>query len=563
MMTFATILWQRAEERPDDLAYRLFDGDKPPEVVTYGALWQRSAALAAVLRERGWRGERALLVCESQLSFMIAFYACLLAGVVAVPTAVPHRDTLVRRMQALARDARPAVLMFDSARIEGVTLDVDGSPLAMLDLRQALGSDPARPITGDERLALLDHAAGDLAFLQYTSGSTGDPKGVVVSHGNLVDNSAEIGEAMAVTRASSVLTALPLFHDMGLIGGLLQPMFAGCPGNIMSPVECVQHPQRWIQRISSFGITVSGGPNFMYDLASRSIPDADLTGVDLRHWAVAFCGAEPVRRSSVDRFCERFASYGFQRTAFYPCYGLAEATLFVTGGDVQAPVGFTSHDGAQVTACGRPWGRTSIAIIDPASGAPVADGEVGEIWVSGPGVAGGYWLRPELSQETFAASLPGKPSASYLRTGDLGFVREDGLYVTGRLKDTIIINGRNYAPHDLEDEAQGSHPALRPGGSAAFSVARDDGEAVVIVAELERTWWSRTADWPDVVAAIRSRLYRSFSLRVADVRLIKPGALPRTSSGKVRRSHCRTEYAAGKYADEGHGVNGAGARPTP
>lgn len=548
MTSFTKILSERASRTPDRLAYRFLQGGLPSQTLTYLALWNRASSLAALLRKQGLTGHRVLLALKSQHDFIVAFYACLLARVVAVPTTVSRRLIQTGHMDRLASDARASAVMFDCAELERVRLYANEAPLIAIDLRDVPIEAQTQAGFACDHTVFVDQQDSDLVFLQYTSGSTGQPKGVMVTHGNLIHNSSEISEAMAVTDASSVLTALPLFHDMGLIGGVLQPMFAGCPANIMSPVECAQHPQRWIHNISTYEITVSGGPNFMYELAANACTHALLESVDLSKWAVAFCGAEPIRRSTVERFCSAFASLGFDRRAFFPCYGMAESTLFITGSHASDSVDGTNGETKLPVACGHPWHATRVAIVDPNRRVALEDGRIGEIWASGPSVAQGYWMRPELTHETFRAALPGEPDIAYLRTGDLGYMNNGILYVTGRLKDLIIVNGKNYAPQDLEEEVEGSHEALRPSGSAAFSLTGHDGERLIIVAELERDWLRRVGDWPRIASAIRSAVSRSHRVQVHDVQFIQPGTLPKTSSGKVRRSQCRSEYESGKYS---------------
>jgi acyl-CoA synthetase (AMP-forming)/AMP-acid ligase II len=390
--------------------------------------------------------------------------------------------------------------------------------------------------------------ADALAFLQYTSGSTGDPKGVMVSHGNLMANSGQIAEAFGHGPESRVLVTLPLYHDMGLIGGIVQPLYLGVPVHVMTPAQFVQKPQRWLQMISRLRISSSGGPNFMYDLAAQVVQPEHLEGVDLSCWRAAFCGAEPIRASTVETFTRKFAPYGFQKGAFYPCYGMAEATLFVTGSQVgTAPcVDTPALGGPPVVGCGRPYQDTRIEIVDPATHSALPDQQEGEIWVSGCSVAQGYWKNPTATEHTFNARLAGSNDGPFLRTGDLGYRKEGNLFVTGRLKDLIIMRGRNFAPHDLELEAEGSHPGLQPGGGAAFTLTEGTKERLVLAFELKREWRHRADAWSIVEAAVRSAIARSYQLQVDDVVLLAPGGLPRTSSGKVRRSQCRTDYLGGR-----------------
>jgi acyl-CoA synthetase (AMP-forming)/AMP-acid ligase II len=432
MEFFPEIARRRARLEPDGVACRFFKGAAlAAETLTYEALWRQAAALARHLQAQGLVGQRAILVCKSQKNFVVAFYACLLAGVVAVPASPPRRQVLQARLQLIAQDAGARAILLDSDDVAEADLALDGDGLLQLDVRE-----PAPvPATDPHCAHWVPEPADDAtpAFLQYTSGSTGDPKGVVVTHGNLVHNCAAIQEAMELTARSRLFTALPLYHDMGLVGGVLQFMYTGCCAGFMSPAEFVQYPERWLQIVSGFGITVSGGPNFMYDLAARAIDLGALEGVDLSSWKVAFCGAEPIRAGVVARFCERFAPLGFRAEAFYPCYGMAESTLLITGARVGTTMQVHAHDGADVVGCGLPRRDTRIEIVDPDTHARVAPNDSGEIWVAGSSVARGYWRRPELSEHVFQARIAGEEGEAFLRTGDLGFVRDGQLFVTGRL----------------------------------------------------------------------------------------------------------------------------------
>jgi acyl-CoA synthetase (AMP-forming)/AMP-acid ligase II len=540
---FPDIFRTRGANHADKVACRFFKGPSlVPQILTFGELWAQAAGLAAVLRSQGLSGQRALLLCKSQQQFVIAFYACLLSGTVAVPASPPKRRNLIERLQLIVRDARAAAVIFDIDEIGEADLRADGEALLNIDVR-AFSSEELTALGREFRPSAFDDSAP--AFLQYTSGSTGDPKGVVVSHGNLVRNCAVIAEAMELSEDSSLFTALPLFHDMGLVGGVLQLMYSGCVAGFLSPAEFVQYPERWLQILSKFQVTVSGGPNFMYDLAARAIRPEDIAGVDLSSWRVAFCGAEPIRAATVARFVRQFGSVGFRAEAFFPCYGMAESTLFITGVYVGNATSVRRREGGDIVGCGVPRGDTRIAIVDPLTFERSPDGESGEIWVAGGSVAQGYWMRPDISAQTFQARIAGGDGSDYLRTGDLGFVADGELYVAGRLKDLIIVNGKKHSPQDIEDECERCHEALRQAGGAAFDVRDGDSERLVLVFELKREWLRRHGEWPQIRSAMRDHVDAAFGIGVSDIVLIKPGALPRTSSGKVRRSQCRTDYLAG------------------
>ena len=544
MQSFPEIVLQRAQLNSDGVACRFFRGPMlANDVMTFGVLWERAAAWAQRLQAQGLEQQRAVLLCKSQQNFVVAFYACLLAGVVAVPASPPRRKNSQNRLQLIVRNAGAHAIIFDSDELVQAELALGAEALLRIDMRERVETFADSVCAAQWEPVHVE--ASMPAFLQYTSGSTGDPKGVVVTHGNLVDNCAAIQDGMQITGESRLFTALPLFHDMGLVGGVLQFMYSGCSASFLSPAEFVQYPERWLQIISEFRITVSGGPNFMYDLAARTVRDEAIAGVDLSSWGVAFCGAEPIRAAVIDRFTQRFATHGFRAEAFYPCYGMAESTLLITGVQVGSAPAMHRHAGAEVIGCGLPRRGTHVEIVDPETLSRVAEGQGGEIWVRGRSVAQGYWMRPELSQRVFQAQIDGS-GPYHLRTGDLGFMLDGQLYVTGRLKDLIIVNGRKYAPQDIEDRCEQSHEALRQAGGAAFGISDEDGERLVVVFELKREWLRRRPDWPAVLGSMRASVNAEYGLPVADIVLIKPGALPRTSSGKVRRAQCRMDYLSGE-----------------
>lgn len=447
----------------------------------------------------------------------------------------------MERFELLVQDAKVAAILHDCNDIDSIDIRVDGADVFKVDLRKWITGDDHRQYGKNWRHP--DVNADSIAFLQYTSGSTGDPKGVVVLHRNLIANCEAIANAMGITEDDRILTTLPLFHDMGLIGGVLQSMFSGCRSHFLSPSESVQYPERWLEIITKHRITISGGPNFIYDLAVKGITEEKIAGIDLSAWRIAFSGAEPIRVSVINAFIERFAPCGFHAGAFYPCYGMAESTLFVTGRLPHSLFKIAQFNQVDIVGCGVPFDDTRITIVDPESSLPLENGICGEIWVSGSSVAAGYWLRPQLSQQVFQARLAGDPAA-YLRTGDLGYVRDGELYVTGRLKDLIILNGRKFAPQDLEEIGQDAHPALGSGGGAAFSVLFDGAERLVLVFELNREWLRRHEEWHQIEAAVRHAIHHVLGVPIHALAWLKPGALPRTSSGKVRRSQCKEDYLA-------------------
>jgi acyl-CoA synthetase (AMP-forming)/AMP-acid ligase II len=544
------VLLERATSQPEQVAFTFVgEGDEGSQEglrLTYRELFEQAAGFAALLQAQGLAGERVLLVFKSNAWFVISFFACLMAGAIAVPTAAPRREQMAQRLRTIAGNAGARAGIPDSDEVMQVAIGLGHDNVQWFDVRQLSQGGALRARAADWRPPLIRDES--LAFLQYTSGSTGEPKGVMVSHGNLMANSRHIAQAFGHSTDSRGLVTLPLYHDMGLIGGIVQPMYVGFPVQVMTPAQFVQKPQRWLQLISQLRISTSGGPNFMYDLAAQAVQPEHLEGVDLSTWRVAFCGAEPIRASTIESFTRKFAPYGFQQGAFYPCYGMAESTLFVTGHELGTPprLDIPAAGAVPVVGCGHPDPDTRIELVDPVTGRALPDGQEGEIWVSGPSVAQGYWKNPAATAHTFGARLAGSSGGPFLRTGDLGYRKDGNLFVTGRLKDLIIMRGRNFAPHDLEHEGEGSHPGLLPGAGVAFTLTEGTKERLILAFEMKREWRHRAAEWSIVEAAVRAAIARSYQLRVDDVVLLAPGALPRTSSGKVRRSQCRTDYLAGR-----------------
>lgn len=547
------LLRGHARALPSKLAYMfLDDGEREGARLTYADLDRRARAIAAELQQRVVPGQRALLLFPPGLDYIEAFFGCLYAGVVAVP-AYPPNGRHLQRLRAIMDDANPSLILTTQALHARFMQDNASVPSMSTDmLESACAEDWRAPfITPD-----------DIAFLQYTSGSTGDPRGVMVSHGNLIANESLIGDSFGHDTNSTLVGWLPLYHDMGLIGNILQPLYAGATAYLMSPMAFLEKPIHWLAAISRYKAHTSGGPNFGFDHCVRKISDSDKIGLDLSCWRIAFSGAEPVRAATLKRFTHAFAEYGFNPESFYPCYGLAEATLVVSApsGVRSTPVvnlektaleqnrAVIATDGVETVGCGHTWPAHDIRIVDPTTCAPCADGEIGEIWVAGPSVAKGYWGRDAQTEQTFHARLAdGGPD--FLRTGDLGFLREGELYVTGRIKDLIIIGGRNYYPHDIEDAIERAVDGLRPGAVTAVPVTDLDTESYVILAEPHRTDLAmlRNSGGKELLQSIRAALADAIDAAPHDVVLIKPGSTPKTSSGKTRRVECRRAYLASEF----------------
>jgi len=559
--SFADVLHKRADRWGARSAYLFLDGDgEVAQELTFAGLDRKAREVAAHLLATAAPGDRALLLFPPGLDFIVGFLGCLVAGVLAVPAYPPRPRGDQPRLRALVTDARPAVVLTTSqlvGRIEGLAGTVPGLAPARLLAIDSLDHRGASLPTAD---ALGPEAP---AFLQYTSGSTSEPKGVVVTHGNLLENEELIRRAFGQSEDSVVVGWLPLYHDMGLIGNVLQPLYCGARAVLMSPVSFLQSPRRWLEAVSRYRATTSGGPNFAYELCLARIPAEERAGLDLSSWRVAFNGAEPVRPETMERFSEGFAPVGFRPRALFPCYGLAEATLFVSGTGVAHKALVETFSGVELgqgrgvicadddagarrlAASGRVAASAGqeVEVVDPETCRPCSEGRIGEIWVTGPCVASGYWNRPQATEETFGARIA-DGRGPYLRTGDLGFLHGVGLYVTGRQKDLIIVRGRNHYPQDLERTSEASHSAARPGGAAAFAVEGEDGEAVVLVQEVRRR--TERAALPEISDAIRRAVLAEHEVALQEVVLVRRGEVPKTTSGKVRRSACRTRLQAGE-----------------
>ena len=576
--TILDVLASRELRQRDTTAYRFLstgDIDGTIEEVSFGALVRRARAVGSWLQENGFQGHRALLLYPPGLEFVDGFFGCMVSGVVAVPAPAPHGGQLKRalpRLRAMISDAEAAVVLTTRQVISAMSAVGDEFPeLARL----AWVATEEIPDEAEASWRDAGIRPEDLAFLQYTSGSTSAPRGVMVSHGNLLHNQQVIASAMGHTPERVAawggelwLSWLPTFHDMGLIGPVMQAVYAGGTTTLFPPFSFIRRPERWLTAISKYQPHTSGAPNFAYELCLRHATPELLDRLDLRRWEVAFNGAEPVRATTLRRFAEIFGKAGFRPEAFFPAYGLAEATLMVTGSKAGGAPGPDVHDSSpgltpatrpaqflhpdlpgsrELVSTGRPGDGMTVVIADPERCSEITDEQVGEIWVAGPSVARGYWRQEQATKDVFHAALD-DGRAGFLRTGDLGFLRGGELFVTGRLKDLLVIDGRNHYPQDLELSAERAHSAIRPGGVAAFSVDGHEidgagGEQPVVVAEVPPSKAATDAD--EICAAIRGAVGSEHGLSLRSVVLVAPGGVPKTSSGKLQRSACRAAFLQG------------------
>lgn len=552
--TLIDLLRDRAAAQPDERAYTfLDDGEKCADSVTWLELERRSRAIATAIRHRVDPGARVLVMFPPSLDFVPAFFATLYAGTIAVPTYPPsglRAERAVARLRGMIADAGVSLVLGPAC----LALRGRSAEAAIPELSAVSWLDPADvPDEAADEWRAPGSTSASLAFLQYTSGSTATPRGVMVTHGNLLHNLAQTATDARYDRDSVSVSWLPVNHDMGLINGILQPAFSGCQASLMAPSAFLQRPARWLQAISRLGATHSGGPNFAYDLCTRRVSEEDASSLDLASWRVAYNGSEPVRRSTLERFQRTFGVRNFRWEAFSPAYGLAESTLLVAS----VPHGIEPAFLGDAVASGINAASRGVVIACPTRCTRCNDGDTGEIWVRSDSVAAGYWNRDADTMATFHAFTT-DGEGPFLRTGDIGFIHQDRLFVNGRIKDLVIVRGMKHYPQDIELTAEQAHPALRAGCCAAFAVGglafrssavidRDDEERLAIVAEVDPRRQSVAGDaWPSqVMAAIRVAVTAAHHVAPASVTLVAPGAVPKTTSGKLQRYLCREALESG------------------
>jgi acyl transferase domain-containing protein/acyl-CoA synthetase (AMP-forming)/AMP-acid ligase II/acyl carrier protein len=555
--TFVHLLRSRASLRGQQPSY-IFLSDRGAEenTLTYNELDRRARRIGANLQQLRAPGERALLLFPPGLDYVTAFYGCLYGGIVAIPAYPPRMNRPMLRLRSIVEDAGCDLVLTTAQVLSRLQSQVQNDD--QLGKLQWVATDTFTDGSEDD---WREPALGGetLAYLQYTSGSTGRPRGVMLNHANIMDNSRVIAESFGLSGRSFGVSWLPPYHDMGLIGGVLQPPYSDMPVVLMPPLAFLQKPLRWLEAISRYRATISGAPNFAYDLCIRKITAEQRQGLDLSRWETAFNGAEPVRAETLDRFSEIFGECGFRREAFYPCYGLAEATLMVSGAKLRPAPQIDAFDAAALeqhrveraapgkqtrvlAGCGRALQNHRIVIVDPEKLEECPGGRIGEVWFSGSSVAQGYWNRPAETEHAFRAYIAHTAEGPFLRTGDLGFMHDGELFVTGRLKDLIIVRGSNHYPQDIEWTVEKSHSALRAGAGAAVTIESEGEEKLVIVQEIERRpkW-----DLDEVAGAVRQAVSDEHGLEVHAIALIQAGSIPKTSSGKIRRHACKEGFISG------------------
>jgi acyl-CoA synthetase (AMP-forming)/AMP-acid ligase II len=548
MENFREILLGHAATRPDKTAFvMLNDFGAEVDRLTYAGLDCDARSIGSSLSALTAPQDRALVLYSSGLDFIRAFMGCQYAGVVAVPASLPFRyDQHRKRVEHVIEDAGASVIMTEDKWVDEIRGWLRYTPYARLPIlatSECLSSDAA---SWNRR-----KSDGDVAFIQYTSGSTGQPKGVIVRHSNIIHNSRLIRETMGYSETLLGGGWLPFFHDMGLIGLILQPAFLGASSILMSPTSFIKRPANWLKMISKYRIEASGGPNFGYEHCLSRIHDQDMAGVDLSCWRLCFSGSEPVRADTIERFLDRFGRYGVASNAFYPCYGMAETTLFVAGGkpserhrtivvdadklenDQVIAAGTASTRRQRMVSCGTAP-EFDLAIVDPVTQHRLGAGQVGEVWLRGESVAAGYWKKPDLTRDIFGAVLQGEPGLKWLRTGDLGFIDAGELFICGRLKDMIIVAGRNIYPQDIEARVLELHPSLQGRNVAAFGVDAGGSQSVGIICEVS-VKELRAERLEALVALIRGTIAAEFGTPVARIVIAAKGSIARTTSGKLQR----------------------------
>ncbi len=552
-----SIINERAIRTPDKNIYRfLEDGETETASFTIKQLDSKARMVAQNLLKHGKKGDRILLLFPTGLDYVAAFFGCLYAGMIAIPAYPPRRNRSLDRVVSIIKDSGATISLLSRKVSEDISRNfADDDILNTInwvvfeDFHESDASGWKMP----------DIQSEDLALLQYTSGSTGEPKGVMISHGNIIYNSEYIRRSFSFDENLQGVNWLPIFHDMGLIGTIIQPAYVGGANVIMPPVTFLKNPLNWLKAIDKYKANNGGGPNFSYDYCIQKTTEEERASFDLSHMETFYCGAEPIRQSTLETFAMGLKASEMSRNMLFPCYGLAEGTLIVSGSHMGAGPKYLNVDadslsknqinilaeqeenGIKLVGCGHLWMDTKVLIVDPETHLEVQDGTIGEVWIAGPTVAKGYWNNQELSHQIFHAQLADTHEGHFMRSGDLGFFHQEELYITGRLKDLIIIRGVNYYPTDIEFTVQHNSTTLRQYGGAAFPLVVEGDEKLAVVQELERTAM-RLDDYEPILNTIRQDIAMEHELEVYAIILIRTGSLPLTSSGKIQRRHCKNLF---------------------
>jgi acyl-CoA synthetase (AMP-forming)/AMP-acid ligase II len=573
-MNILQIFERHADERRDQIAFTdLKNGEIEDRSITYGELRRQAVQLAATFCRASEPGERVIIALPDGIDFIVVFVACLYARLVPVPVKPPDDEQSSKKLHNIALDCGATALFTAPAvaeryrALQSVDLTVQFKHIFDSDLLRQMRSTAAFGDVAVTDSRYADVAADDLALLQYTSGSTGAPKGVMVTHRNLVENQAMITIGLDTSGETLCVSWLPMFHDMGLMGVVLHTLYLGARSVLMTAISFVQKPSRWIKALSKYRATITGGPNFAYKMLVSARTLRDLDDVDLSSLRTAYCGSEPISPNVVQDFLRLYEKYGLRPETFCPGYGLAEATLLVSSGGKVAPV-FREIDAATgrivaadpsgsvdanprklLTGCGKPVaaGNQQVEIVDPLKRRLCVPGETGEIWVSGLHVTRGYWDKPDATASDFGGTLAERPGRRYLRTGDLGVIADGELFIAGRTKEIIIVNGRKYYPQDIEDTSVTSHPAVHGMRAVAFGAAGERSERVVIVQELGRQYLRDLSDilLEQLTRSIKGAVLKQHALPIEELVYVKPHSIARTTSGKLCRVTCRRQYQTG------------------
>ncbi|GGR76957.1 acyl-CoA synthetase [Streptomyces humidus] len=561
---------------PDETAFTFVDYGKDPQGASTSLTWKqlddRVGATADGLRCAGAVGRRVAIVAPQGLEYIVGFLGAARAGAIAVPVFTPSLPGHKEKLSAVLQDASPALVWTVEELRQSLTgsFAPNDSPtgcrvITERDLRKAVKQSSAE---------FEDPKPTDLAYLQYTSGSTRVPSGVEITHSNVCTNARQALEAYDIRRGRNCTVGwLPLYHDMGLVLAVALPIIGHLPSVLMDPLAFIQQPGRWLRLLTRYPGAITAAPNFAYDYAVQRVGEEERAGLSLGSVSAMVNGSEPIAARTLERFQAAFSHAGMQRRIMRPSYGLAEATVFVCASHAGEEPTVTSFDrkalgqgcarvvevaeaadqqaAVDLVACGRPTGQ-EIAVVDPTTCRRREEGQIGEIWLRGPNVGRGYWRRPDQSGTTFGAVLVDDGSGSWLRTGDLGVWHDKQLYVTGRLKDLVIVDGTNHYPHDIEETVQNAHPAVRRHRLAAFAAPTVDGERLVVVAEHGRELDPGRLVQDEVARAVRAAVATGHGLAVHDFVLVPPGSVPHTTSGKVARSACRDRYLAGEWTVRPH-----------